>query len=292
MDLLYKLSNTHWTDEFSATEQQHAITVLEDGGIILFPQLDFHLNQDEKSILTWDYSKTKAKNISFKQQTGEIRGIEISEEKKQLLLSVLSRYAMASYRLVCVLFPHYQSSLLWGRTSFRPAKIENRKTSYRKDDKRLHVDAFPANPNQGKRILRVFCNINPYGEDRLWRIGEPFAEVAKQFLPAISPQFPGSAALMKFIGLTRSYRTEYDHIMLQLHNRMKENDIYQKQAKQSTIHFHPGSTWVVTTDKVSHAAMSGQYLLEQTFNLPVAAMQNPLHSPLKILESLRQRELV
>ena len=33
--------------------------------------------------------------------------------------------------------------------------------SWRKDDSRLHVDAFPSRPNRGERILRVFCNVNP-----------------------------------------------------------------------------------------------------------------------------------
>jgi hypothetical protein len=46
------------------------------------------------------------------------------------------------------------------------------------------------------------------------------------------------------------------------------------------------------TDEVSHAATAGQYQLEQTFLLPVGAMQNPQRSPLRVLEKLKGRRLV
>ena len=49
------------------------------------------------------------------------------------------------------------------RASFRPAEIAGRQTSWRKDDTRLHIDSFPASPVQGRRILRVFSNVNPLG---------------------------------------------------------------------------------------------------------------------------------
>ena len=42
--------------------------------------------------------------------------------------------------------------------------------------------------------------------------------------------------------------------------------------------------WVVPT-------LAGQFVLEQTFNLPVAAMQDERCAPLRILEQLYQRQL-
>ena len=52
------------------------------------------------------------------------------------------------------------------------------------------------------------------------------------------------------------------------------------------------STWVVFTDRVMHAALAGQFLLEQTFYLPVAAMQDEQYAPLRILEDICKRKLV
>jgi hypothetical protein len=40
-----------------------------------------------------------------------------------------------------------------------------------------------------------------------------------------------------------------------------------------------------------HAALSGQYLLEQTFYLPVAAMQEERYAPLRTLERIAGRRL-
>jgi hypothetical protein len=47
----------------------------------------------------------------------------------------------------------------------------------------------------------------------------------------------------------------------------------------------------VQTDDVSHAAMRGQYVLEQTYYLPVNAMQDESKSPLRILENLLNQKL-
>src|SRR5260364_180195 len=171
--------------------------------------------------------------------------------------------------------------------SYRPLEIQGRKTSLRKDDTSLHVDAFPSSPNQGKRILRLFCNINPNRQDRVWRIGESFTDVARHFLPQIQSPVPGSARLLQMLGITKSCRTLYDHFMLQLHDLMKRDNAYQQNVRATEIRFPAGSSWIVQTDHVSHAALSGQYLLEQTFYLPVEAMACPEKSPLRILEHLR-----
>ncbi|MEO8756075.1 MAG: Kdo hydroxylase family protein, partial [Casimicrobiaceae bacterium] len=53
----------------------------------------------------------------------------------------------------------------------------------------------------------------------------------------------------------------------------------------------PGTTWLCFSDQVMHAAVSGQYMLEQTIHLPVSALYEPLQAPLAILERLAGRAL-
>jgi hypothetical protein len=101
----------------------------------------------------------------------------------------------------------------------------------------------------------------------------------------------GSGKLMQLLGITKGLRTPYDHYMLHMHDNMKGDLAYQHGARQTELRFPPGSTWIVFTDQVSHAAMSGQHMLEQTFYLPVEAMQDPRLSPLRILERKLQKEL-
>jgi len=79
--------------------------------------------------------------------------------------------------------------------------------------------------------------------------------------------------------------------MLGIHDTMKADDVYQRGVEQAAFTFPPGSSWIAYTDKVSHAAMSGQYLFEQTFYLPVQAMSDPSKSPLRILERFSGRDL-
>jgi hypothetical protein len=81
-------------------------------------------------------------------------------------------------------------------------------------------------------------------------------------------------------------------MMLQLHDLMKADNAYQQDAPQTKFDFPAGSTWMAFTDQVSHAAMAGQYQLEQTFLLPVAAMRAPEQSPLRVLERLLARALL
>jgi hypothetical protein len=169
--------------------------------------------------------------------------------------------------------------------------VEYRKTSWRKDDSRLHVDAFPSRPTQGERILRLFVNIHPDGSPRVWRVGEPFEDLCQRMLPRLSRPWPGSAWGMALLGITKSRRTEYDHLMLGLHDEMKRDTDYQRDCPQVRFDFPPGSTWICFSDQTSHAAMSGQYMLEQTFHLPMSSMYLPELSPLRVLERLTGRKL-
>jgi hypothetical protein len=80
--------------------------------------------------------------------------------------------------------------------------------------------------------------------------------------------------------------------MLQLHDRMKEDATFQSSCEQEGFDFPSGSTWVVFTDQVSHAASAGQYQFEQTFLMPIDAQHSPSQSPLRVLERLKGRTLV
>lgn len=294
MEILRTFQTASWQETFSEPLQTEITTSLEQGSILFFPKLSFSLTENELPILSPACANAKSKNISYNPETDTVRGLgkEISSEQRALVQALLLRFSVQAQELVNLLFPRYTCALRMGKTSFRPVEVDGRVSSYRKDDKRLHVDAFPSNPNQGWRILRVFSNINPVGQSRVWRLGEPFEKVATRFMPAFRKPIIGSATLLNALKITKQRRTLYDHYMLQLHDAMKADEIYQREVKQHEFHFPANSTWVVQTDHVSHAAMSGQHLLEQTFYLPVEAMIDECHSPLRVLEKLLQRELV
>ncbi len=287
MRLIHTLQNT----TFDNTTCDGAIAALETGSVVYLPQLPFPLAQAEAVLLSPDFLKPSVKNISYLPDQNLLRGIDAAPEVEAMMAQMMQRYVDFSKNLIQSLFPQYTNHYELGKTSYRPVEIQGRESSYRKDDTRLHVDAFTSNPNHGKRILRVFSNINPNNQGRHWRIGESFPSVAKTFIRKISKPFWGKHKLLKTLGVTKKIRSDYDHYMLQMHNRMKANVDYQQQVEQGEFHFPPATTWIVYTDLVSHAAMGGQYVMEQTFYLPVEGMKYPEHAPIRVLENMLGRKL-
>lgn len=285
MDGLAVFSVDNWHGCFAESDQKTALGKIERGQLLYYPQLRFKLSSEEECLFDPNSLKRGAKNISFDPKTHQLTGIDNQYPCKAVLRSLLIRFSQTADQFVKRLFPTYCSHLLLGQTSYRPAQIKERKTSLRKNDRLLHVDAFPSRPNHGKRILRLFCNINPDGEERVWRIGECFVDIAPRYLAKIVPPFPGSRSLLYWLGITKSLRSPYDHFMLQIHDAMKRDADYQARGISHTFPFPAGSSWLAPTDQRAHAAISGQYVLEQTFYLPTSAMQNAKLAPLTLLET-------
>jgi len=263
---------------------------LEAGGVLVLPRLAFEMTADENRFLDTRWSDGKAKNISFEGDT--IRGASGAAADLAALARMVGRFAADASALIAALFPRYAPYLKRARTSYRPHGAAGRAVSWRKDDTRLHVDAFPSRPNRGERILRVFCNVNPSGEDRVWRVGETFETMAQRLLPRVRPMYRGEAAALAALRVTKGPRSEYDHLMLGLHDRAKADLGYQATCAQREVRFAPGTTWICYSDQVMHAAASGQYMLEQTTHLPLAALYEPQRSPLRVLERIVGHRLV
>jgi hypothetical protein len=285
VEILEQLEISNWSGPFPP----EAAAALEAGKILYAPLLKFDLTEAERRFLSPGYLDGKTKNLSFDPGSEELRGSSASGADRAGLQSMLRRFSTSSHELVSGLCPGYRDRLQVGRTSFRPAEIAGRASSWRKDDTRLHVDAFPSRPLQGRRILRVFTNVGH--AVRLWKTGEPFERVAERFLRGVRPPFPGSSWLLHRLQIVKGRRTGYDHFMLGIHDAMKADQEYQSQVPQTEIAFPPGATWACFTDSVSHAALSGQFAFEQTFYLPVEAMRDPERSPLRVLERLAGRSL-
>jgi hypothetical protein len=283
------LAYASWRPAVSAEETEALARVLEAGGVLTLPRLAFAFEDGEARFLDPRWSDARAKNISL--DGTAIKGASGSTDDKAALARMIGRFAADASGLVAALFPRYAPHLKRARTSYRPQPATDRSVSWRKDDSRLHIDAFPSRPNRGERILRVFCNVNPRGEDRVWRVGESFESMAAHFIPRIRAQRPGEAALLSALLVTKGARTPYDHLMLGLHDCAKADLAYQRDCPQREVRFAPGTTWICFSDQVMHAASGGQFMLEQTTHLPLAALYAPERSPLAVLERLTGRPL-
>lgn len=267
------------------------IDALEEGKVLYFPHLAFRLKEDEYRFLNPDINAEGSRSITL-EAGGRFKGASGDAATQAAVSAMVGRFRADSQRLVESLLPHYRDSLRMATTSYRPKQVETRVQTWRADDKRLHVDAFAGRPNHGERILRVFANINQQGVPRVWRVGEPFEEMARKFLPRLEKYRPFHARMQQLLRKTKKLRTEYDHLMLQLHDNMKLDEDYQKNAPQMTMPFAAGSVWVCFSDHTLHAAMSGQYMMEQTLHLQPDNQYDPEQSPLAILRRLTGRKLV
>lgn len=264
---------------------------VEAGKVLYFPQLGFKLTPQEEPLLREDMLKAGTRNVSLGAD-GVLKGAAGTDEEQRALAGMIGRFRQQALQLIDGLLPEYQGLLRVAPTSFRPKQVETRAQSVRADDQRMHVDAFPSRPNYGERILRVFANLNPHGVPRVWRVGEDFETVARQFLPKAKPYRRWQAKALNALHVTKSLRSEYDHFMLQLHDLMKFDEQYQKSGTQMKIPFPPGSVWVCFSDQATHAVMSGQFMMEQTLYLPPGREVDPQSSPLAILTRLVGRPLV
>src|SRR5216684_1259545 len=228
--LLEELALDAWNPVLTAAAQAAAIDTLEAGRILYLPPLRFALMPHEHRFLSAEWSDGDSKNINLRGGARALRGARGGKDDLALLQAMMERFSSHCRTLIGALLPHYAPHLTLGSTSYRPCEVAGRKSSFRKDDARLHTDAFPSNPTGGARVLRVFTNINPDGKPRAWRA------------------WPGEARLLRALRVTKRSRSEYDHLMLQLHDRIKADAGYQQQAPQERIDFPVGSTWIVFSD--------------------------------------------
>jgi hypothetical protein len=183
--------------------------------------------------------------------------------------------------------------------SFRPLEEQGRDLSLHKRNDLLHVDAFRLRPTRGGRILRVFTNLHAT-KPRVWYAIDDFGYVAEKYAAdaGLSRFAAKNGALRRGVsrwaaglGLARLSRTPYDRFMLRFHDYLKENDDFQRNSPKVRLEFPPGATWMVFTDGVAHAAMSGQFAMEQTLLIPPEALVALESAPYRILERIAAARL-
>lgn len=185
---IVRLPGRAWDAHYDADTSERCMTALERGGLVVLPELAFVLAPGETRFLDVRWLSGRRKNISV--DGARVGGSSAQGRNRDELRDMIARFAPNARTPVAELLPRSTARVREARTSFRPAPVEGRAQSPRHDDRRLHVDAFPSRPNRGERILRVFSNVNAQGQDRVWRVGEPFEVMASRFLPSIRRMRP------------------------------------------------------------------------------------------------------
>lgn len=275
---------------------------LEQGDIVFFPATPFHLPESDQEFLRSisGVGAARHKNIAYKTALDKVTGCEPGDAER--LRPVFRSYSQRVIDFFGKLLPRYKKNWKIDYASFRSEEEAGRDLPWKKRNDLLHVDAFPSRPTNGDLILRVFTNVNP-SQSRVWLTGDPFEAVAEQYAADAGLTRIAADARSAMNGMKRAWtrtvgpllhlpdRTPYDRFMLGFHDYLKHNAEYQKNCTKYRFEFPPGSTWMVFTDIVPHAVLSGQYALEQTFIVSRDSLLAREKSPASILERLSSSTL-
>jgi hypothetical protein len=245
------------------------------------------------------------KNPSYHHESGRLSGIraprDIRERTSRILRAHSANVRAFLERVLPTLVPGWRV----GTTSFRPMQERGREIDAHKSSERLHVDARAYGATHGDRILRFFVNANP-SEERVWISRGPFPDVHARYAAEagidgphdlrsglLNRLFSGAVA-----GLGRLWPTirladtsPYDRLMGRFHNFMKDSQAFQESPDgRVTVRFKPYSAWMVFTDSLSHACVSGQHAFIDTFIIPLRNCRFPELTPYHILRTGRLAE--
>jgi hypothetical protein len=275
--------------------------LLERGQILFFSEPPFELPPDDREFLVsqkWSELRLH-KNVSYRPGEDALRGVAGDTAAVDRVHSILRNYSTHVLQFAADFLAPYAGRWIVDFSSFRPIEEQGRDLPLHKRNDLLHVDAFPSRPTRGGRILRIFTNLNPT-KARVWNTTGGFDSLARQYADDAGLQrFAEPSAfsrtmrgLAEKLGVRGAGRTPYDTFMLRFHDYLKENEDFQHNYPKNRLEFPPLATWLVFTDGVAHAAMSGQYAIEQTLLIPPSALVSPEQAPYRILETIAGRALV
>jgi 3-deoxy-D-manno-oct-2-ulosonic acid (Kdo) hydroxylase len=273
---------------------------LERGNILFFQHSPFELPEEDRTFLLRQRQSGASyhKNVAYRPEQDRLTGAtKLYPEDEKRLRAILKRYSDRAAVFLGETLGPYAGRIQRDYASFRPVEEQGRQLRQRARNDLLHTDAFPTRPTNGNRILRFFTNLNP-SNPRVWITSETFDRLAEQYareagLDRIIASDRGARllarGLARALGIGAAARAPYDSFMLRFHHFLKENQLYQDTCPKRRWEFPPGSSWMVYTDMVSHAVLSGQFAIEQTFIVAREALVLPARAPASILEKLASR---
>jgi hypothetical protein len=288
----------------SAKDASDFRAVLERGDILFFPDGGFTIPANIRTALMGATQDARSfhKNIAYKPALDKVSGL-VDRAEVETVQPAMRQYSRCALEFMAKILPDYARAWKVDYASFRSIEERGRDLPLTKRNDLLHVDSFPTRPVFGDMILRCFTNVNPQ-QSREWLTSDPFADLARNEAAKAGLQSWVSAAASPLHRLRRQTtrvlhqagapvvdRSPYDAFMLHFHDWLKGNKEYQENCPKYTFSLPPGSTWLVFTDLVPHAVLSGRLALEQTVIVSRGSLVNRDAAPASILEKMTGRTL-
>jgi len=278
---------------------------LEAGNIVSFPDCPIQIPDDDVLATLRDElpGHLKRKNISYHPEADQVRGLAAESGLSDLVYEVLTTHSARVTEFLDNAMPNLFPGSTVGTCSFRPVQEQGRNLKAHASNELIHIDAGAYGATNGDRILRFFVNLNPV-ENRVWATRGRFPELYRQYgkqaglnPEAGNPLDKNATDKLKTTvlkGLDRAGlpfsrvldSSPYDRAMRQFHNFMKDTPEFQNAPEgRVEISFKPFSAWMVFTDMVSHACLSGQHAFIYTALVPLRNCQHQELAPYNILSS-------
>lgn len=278
---------------------------LERGTVVFFPESPVPLpSSEDLSFIRQELPKLiKLKNVSYHPEAGRIKGLdcddaEVVDRVNRILVTVSNDIANFLQQTA----PHFTENWTVGTCSFRPLQEQGRNLDPHASNELVHIDAGAYGATNGNRILRFFINVNPT-EDRVWATKGTFPDLfarhgnqAELGCANAGPGFLSKSPLdHTWTGLVNTLAmgmpilkvldsSPYDRVMRKFHNYMKDTAAFQQDEQgHEEFRFPPFSAWMVFTDMVSHACLSGQHAFVHTSIVNLEGCHIPEMAPINIL---------
>jgi hypothetical protein len=280
---------------------------LERGTVVYFPEspVPFPSRQDLDFLREEMPSFLRRKNLSYHPEVDRAVGVGGTSDQRRRLRALLREHSDRVTAYLTRVLPAFAPGWQVATASFRPFQEKGRDLPAHASNERVHVDAKAYGATYGRRILRFFMNANPV-EDRVWITKGAFPEVYRRYAAraGIAPSAPGGHDLSPgvverlFSGaldlasrcglplLKLADSSPYDRLMRRFHNFMKDTPEFQSSpVGHREFRFPPFSAWMVFTDMLTHACVSGRHAFIDTYLIPLESCRHPDQAPYRILES-------
>lgn len=284
---------------------------LERGRIVYFPESPVLLPSPEDAAFLREElpAQLKRKNVSYYPEAQRLVGLASGGEIAERTHRILRDHSRRVTDFLAATMPGFVKDWSVGTSSFRPLQERGRKLKPHASNELIHVDAGAYGATHGDRILRFFINLHST-EERRWATRGTFEELYLRYgdLAGVAPANggerplrPGGAGRMYSSLLRGASRlglrmarvvdtSPYDRVMRRFHNYMKDTPEFQASREgYEEFGFPPFSAWMVLTDTVSHACLSGQYALVDTFLIRLSSCRLPEIAPYHLLQSAPAR---
>ena len=279
--------------------------LLEQGNIVQFSACPIELPaDDELELLRTELPRQLAgKNVSYHPEADQVKGLREDSPVAELTYRVLTNHRDRVTAFLEQIMPTLTRNMQVGTCSFRPLQERGRDLKPHASNELIHVDAGAYGATNGNRLLRFFVNVNP-AEDRVWstkgalpallarygqQAGMTAAEIGRLDKGAVDQMRTSALRGISKLGLplaTVLDSSPYDRAMRRFHNFMKDTPAFQSDpVGHEEFRFQPFTAWMVFTDMVSHACLSGQHALIYTAVLPLENCRKPELAPINLLRA-------